>query len=140
MHWRIRGKSSSRLLRQSAIVGLGGVCHWLGVDGKLVTMFDYRVILALLTLGVHPCCSAFSSVRRFSHKGQAAAGEHRLVCVVGAGSPELALLACVCLLQGAHAAYYGFSAITGRLLATRPRRWAICGRWACGGSHYLCAE
>ena len=31
--------------------------------------------------------------------------------LAGAGSPELALLACVCLLQGAHAAYYGFSAI-----------------------------
>ncbi|STM88019.1 putative 3-phenylpropionate permease [Escherichia coli] len=34
-----------------------------------------------------------------------------MVCVVGAGSPELALSGLRLLLQGAHAAYYGFSAI-----------------------------
>ena len=56
----------------------GSVAFVIGsaLTGKLVTMFDYRVILALLTLGVASM-----------------------------------LLGFLCLLQGAHAAYYGFSAI-----------------------------
>lgn len=37
-------------------------------------------------------------------------------------------LACVCLLQGAHAAYYGFSAIYWQQVAIPPRRSVICGR------------
>ncbi|STL12458.1 putative 3-phenylpropionate permease [Escherichia coli] len=72
----------------------GSVAFVIGsaLTGKLVTMFDYRVILALLTLGrgIHAA--------RLSHpsddsatRGKPPAGEHRLVSVVGAGSPELAL-------------------------------------------------
>jgi hypothetical protein len=39
-------------------------------------------------------------------------------------------LACVCLLQGAHAAYYGFSAIYWQEAGYSPLPWAICGHWA----------
>jgi PPP family 3-phenylpropionic acid transporter len=49
-------------------------------------------------------------------------------------------LACVCLLQGAHAAYYGFSAIYWQEAAIPPPPWAICGRWRGGGSGDLRAE
>ncbi|XNM54671.1 hypothetical protein ACLK1Z_14675 [Escherichia coli] len=44
-------------------------------------------------------------------RGKPPAGEHRLVCALALVRQNWRFLACVCLLQGAHAAYYGFSAI-----------------------------
>ncbi len=140
MHWRIRGKSSSRLITAKCDLGLGGVCHWLGADGQTGHYVDYRVILALLTLGVASMLLGFSSVRRFSHKGQAASRRAPVVSVVGAGSPELALSGLRLFIQGAHAAYYGFSAIYWQAAGYRPRRWGICGRWAWWRKSLSCAE
>lgn len=71
----------------------GSVAFVIGsaLTGKLVTMFDYRVILALLTLGVASMLLGFLIRPTIQPQGKPPAGEHRLVSVVGAGSPELAL-------------------------------------------------
>ncbi len=72
----------------------GSVAFVIGsaLTGKLVTMFDYRVILALLTLGVASMLLGFLIRPTIQPQGASRQqGEHRLVCVVGAGSPELAL-------------------------------------------------
>lgn len=71
----------------------GSVAFVIGsaLTGKLVTMFDYQVILALLTLGVASMLLGFHPSDDSATRGKSPAGEHRLVCVVGAGSPELAL-------------------------------------------------
>jgi PPP family 3-phenylpropionic acid transporter len=63
-------------------------------------------------------------------QGKAAIRRARLAGLAEPGRQSWRFLACVCLLQGAHAAYYGFSAIywQGRDILLPP--WAICGRWA----------
>lgn len=71
----------------------GSVAFVIGsaLTGKLVSMFDYRVILALLTLGVASMLLGFLIRPTIQPQGgKPPAGEHRLVCVVGVGSPELA--------------------------------------------------
>ncbi len=92
----------------------GSVAFVIGsaLTGKLVTMFDYRVILALLTLGVASMLLGFLIRPTIQPQGASRQQENT------GWSAWLALvrqnwrfLACVCLLQGAHAAYYGFSAI-----------------------------
>lgn len=66
----------------------GSVAFVIGsaLTGKLVSMFDYRVILALLTLGVASMLLGFLIRPTIQPQGAS-----RLVCVVGVGSPELAL-------------------------------------------------
>jgi len=82
------------------------------LTGKLVNMFDYRAVLLLLTLGVasmllgmllRPAVMPQGESRQQDAPGWAA---WRQLIV-----QNWRFLACVSLLQGAHAAYYGFSAI-----------------------------
>lgn len=111
----------------------GSVAFVIGsaLTGKLVTMFGYQVILALLTLGVASMLPAFSSVRRFSHKGQAASrrapvGQRGWRWFSRTGAFWPAFVYC----RGHMRPITVLAPFTGRQLATRPRRWGICGRWA----------
>ncbi|WP_110811975.1 3-phenylpropionate MFS transporter [Cronobacter sakazakii] len=82
------------------------------LTGKLVSVYDYRAILALLSLGVASMLIGMLLKPSVMPKGEARHNE-------AAGWPvwrklmveNWRFLACVSLLQGAHAAYYGFSAI-----------------------------
>ncbi|EOI3570100.1 3-phenylpropionate MFS transporter [Cronobacter dublinensis] len=82
------------------------------LTGKLVSSYDYRAILALLSLGVASMLIGMMLKPSVMPQGEARHNEaagwpvwHKLV------SENWRFLACVSLLQGAHAAYYGFSAI-----------------------------
>ncbi|EOC0769385.1 3-phenylpropionate MFS transporter [Cronobacter sakazakii] len=82
------------------------------LTGKLVSVYDYRAILALLSLGVASMLIGMLLKPSVMPQGEARHNE-------AAGWPvwrklmveNWRFLACVSLLQGAHAAYYGFSAI-----------------------------
>lgn len=82
------------------------------LTGKLITIFDYQAILVMLSIGVASMLLGMMLRPSVMPQGQARQNE-------SAGWPawrKLVLeswrfLACVSLLQGAHAAYYGFSAI-----------------------------
>jgi len=82
------------------------------LTGKLVSLYDYRAILVMLSIGT--ASMLLGMLLRPSIMPQ---GENRQQ--EGAGWPawrtlivqNWRFLACVSLLQGAHAAYYGFSAI-----------------------------
>ncbi len=100
------------------------------LTGKLVSLYDYRAILALLTLGVASMLLGMLLRPSVPPQGKAVsrraqAGPRRTLV-----AQSWRFLACVCLLQGAHAAYYGFSAIYWQGLAIQHRRSAIYGRWA----------
>ncbi|EOI3529790.1 3-phenylpropionate MFS transporter [Cronobacter dublinensis] len=80
--------------------------------GKLVSSYDYRAILTLLSLGVASMLIGMMLKPSVMPQGEARHNEaagwpvwRKLV------SENWRFLACVSLLQGAHAAYYGFSAI-----------------------------
>ncbi|WP_105630768.1 3-phenylpropionate MFS transporter [Cronobacter dublinensis] len=82
------------------------------LTGKLVSSYDYRAILALLSLGVASMLIGMLLKPSVMPQGEARHNEaagwpvwRKLV------SENWRFLACVSLLQGAHAAYYGFSAI-----------------------------
>ena len=80
--------------------------------GKLVSLYDYQAILALLSVGIASMLLGVLLRPSVMPQGESRHQEH-------AGWPAWKMLivqswrflACVCLLQGAHAAYYGFSAI-----------------------------
>ncbi|WP_312382497.1 3-phenylpropionate MFS transporter [Atlantibacter subterraneus] len=82
------------------------------LTGKLISIFDYQAILMMLSIGVASMLLGMMLRPSVMPQGQARQNE-------SAGWPawrKLVLeswrfLACVSLLQGAHAAYYGFSAI-----------------------------
>lgn len=80
--------------------------------GKLVSLYDYHAILALLSVGI--ASMLLGMLLQPSVKPQ---GESRHQESTGWAAwrslvkQSWRFLACVCLLQGAHAAYYGFSAI-----------------------------
>ena len=92
----------------------GSVAFVIGsaLTGKLVSLFDYRMILVLLSLGV-----ASMLLGMMIRPSVQPVGENRQQ--ESAGWPawrtliaqSWRFLACVSLLQGAHAAYYGFSAL-----------------------------
>ena len=82
------------------------------LTGKLISLFDYQAILVLLSIGVASMLLGMMLRPSVMPQGQARQNE-------SAGWPawrkllveSWRFLACVSLLQGAHAAYYGFSAI-----------------------------
>ncbi|SEL55276.1 MFS transporter, PPP family, 3-phenylpropionic acid transporter [Kosakonia sacchari] len=82
------------------------------LTGKLVSLYDYRAILAMLTLGAASMLLGMllrpSILPQGENRHQDGAGwsAWRALFV-----QNWRFLACVSLLQGAHAAYYGFSAI-----------------------------
>lgn len=82
------------------------------LTGKLVSLFDYHVILLMLSLGV--ASMLLGMLLKPSVMPQ---GESRHQTTMGwpawraLMTQNWRFLACVSLLQGAHAAYYGFSAI-----------------------------
>lgn len=82
------------------------------LTGKLVSLYDYRVILALLTLGVTSMLLGMMLRPAIQPQGvsrhQESTGWSSWLALI---SQNWRFLVCVCLLQGAHAAYYGFSAI-----------------------------
>lgn len=82
------------------------------LTGKLVSLYDYRVILALLTLGVASMLLGMMLRPAIQPQGvsrhQESTGWSSWLALI---SQNWRFLVCVCLLQGAHAAYYGFSAI-----------------------------
>lgn len=92
----------------------GSVAFVIGsaLTGKLVSLFDYRAILAMLTLGVISMLLGMllrpSVMPLGESRAQTAAGWPAWRSLI---RQNRRFLACVSLLQGAHAAYYGFSAI-----------------------------
>lgn len=82
------------------------------LTGKLVSLYDYRAILVMLSLGTASMLLGMLLRPSILPQGESRQQE-------GAGWPawrtliaqNWRFLACVSLLQGAHAAYYGFSAI-----------------------------
>jgi PPP family 3-phenylpropionic acid transporter len=92
----------------------GSVAFVIGsaLTGKLVTLYDYRVILVLLSLAI-----ASMLLGMMIRPSVQPAGENRQQDSAGWQAwrklvmQSWRFLACVSLLQGAHAAYYGFSAI-----------------------------
>ena len=82
------------------------------LTGKLVSLYDYRMILVMLSIGI--ASMLIGMLLKPSVQPQ---GESRHQEAVGLSAwltlvrQSWRFLACVCLLQGAHAAYYGFSAI-----------------------------
>ena len=80
--------------------------------GKLVSLYDYRAILALLSIGIASMLLGMllrpSIMPQGESRHQESAGWPAWRSLV---AQSWRFLACVCLLQGAHAAYYGFSAI-----------------------------
>ena len=80
--------------------------------GKLVSLYDYHAILALLSLGIASMLLGMllrpSVMPQGESRHQESAGWPAWRSLV---TQSWRFLACVCLLQGAHAAYYGFSAI-----------------------------
>ncbi|WP_312412445.1 3-phenylpropionate MFS transporter [Pseudescherichia sp.] len=92
----------------------GSVAFVIGsaLTGKLVSLFDYRAILAMLTLGTISMLLGMllrpSVMPLGESRAQATAGWSAWRGLIRQNGR---FLACVSLLQGAHAAYYGFSAI-----------------------------
>ncbi|CAM6220138.1 3-phenylpropionate MFS transporter [Citrobacter sedlakii] len=92
----------------------GSVAFVIGsaLTGKLVSLFDYRAILVMLTLGIASMLLGMllrpSVPPQGESRQQESAGWPAWRALV---TQSWRFLACVCLLQGAHAAYYGFSAI-----------------------------
>ncbi|MDZ7324442.1 3-phenylpropionate MFS transporter [Kosakonia sacchari] len=82
------------------------------LTGKLVSLFDYQAILALLTLGAASMLLGMllrpSILPQGENRQQEGAGWQAWRVLI---AQNWRFLACVSLLQGAHAAYYGFSAI-----------------------------
>ncbi|CAI8770490.1 3-phenylpropionate MFS transporter [Kosakonia quasisacchari] len=82
------------------------------LTGKLVSLFDYQAILALLTLGAASMLLGMllrpSILPQGENRQQDGAGWQAWRVLI---AQNWRFLACVSLLQGAHAAYYGFSAI-----------------------------
>ncbi|SPX54606.1 3-phenylpropionic acid transporter [Klebsiella pneumoniae] len=82
------------------------------LTGKLVSLFDYRAILLMLSLGIASMLLGMllkpSVMPQGESRQQQGAGMAAWLTLV---RQSWRFLACVCLLQGAHAAYYGFSAI-----------------------------
>ncbi|WP_200550135.1 3-phenylpropionate MFS transporter [Kosakonia sp. LAM2021] len=82
------------------------------LTGKLVSLFDYQAILALLTLGAASMLLGMllrpSILPQGENRQQDGAGWQAWRALI---AQNWRFLACVSLLQGAHAAYYGFSAI-----------------------------
>lgn len=80
--------------------------------GKLVSLYDYHAILALLSVGIASMLLGMllrpSVMPQGESRHQESAGWPAWRSLV---TQSWRFLACVCLLQGAHAAYYGFSAI-----------------------------
>lgn len=80
--------------------------------GKLVSLYDYQAILALLSLSIASMLLGMlitpSVMPQGEARQQASAGWRAWRALA---QENWRFLACVCLLQGAHAAYYGFSAI-----------------------------
>ncbi|HHJ4621797.1 TPA: 3-phenylpropionate MFS transporter [Raoultella ornithinolytica] len=92
----------------------GSVAFVIGsaLTGKLVSLFDSRAILLLLSLGVASMLLGMllkpSVMPQGESRHQEGAGVAAWLSLI---RQSWRFLACVCLLQGAHAAYYGFSAI-----------------------------
>lgn len=132
-HWQIQWQKQFPL-DYGKVRLWGSVAFVIGsaLTGKLVSMFDYRVILALLTLGVASMLLWLSHPSDDSAtRGKPPAGEHRLVCVVGVGSARTgAFWPAFVYCRGHMRPITVLAPFTGRQLATRPRRWGICGRWA----------
>ncbi|GGD31598.1 MULTISPECIES: 3-phenylpropionate MFS transporter [Franconibacter] len=82
------------------------------LTGKLVSLFDAQAILALLTIGIASMLIGMllrpSVMPQGEARVQETAGWQAWRRLIG---ESWRFLACVSLLQGAHAAYYGFSAI-----------------------------
>ena len=80
--------------------------------GKLGSLYDYQAILALLSLSIASMLLGMlitpSVMPQGEARQQASAGWRAWRALA---QETWRFLACVCLLQGAHAAYYGFSAI-----------------------------
>ncbi|WP_237085284.1 3-phenylpropionate MFS transporter [Klebsiella pneumoniae] len=79
------------------------------LTGKLVSLFDYRAILLMLSLGVASMLLGMllkpSVMPQGESRQQQGAGMAAWLTLV---RQSWRFLACVCLLQGAHAAYYGY--------------------------------
>lgn len=98
--------------------------------GKLVSLYDYRAILALLSIGIASMLLGMLLRPSVMPQGKVAIRRARAGPHGGARRTELAFSGVRVPPSGAHAAYYGFSAIywQGRDIPLPP--WAICGRWA----------
>jgi PPP family 3-phenylpropionic acid transporter len=92
-------------------VGLDCFVIGSALTGKLVSLYDYRAILLMLSLGIASMLLGMLLKPSVMPQGNPPAGSGRLAAWLTLVRQSWRFLACVCLLQGAHAAYYGFSAI-----------------------------
>ena len=97
--------------------------------GKLVSLYDYRAILALLSIGIASMLLGMLLRPSVMPQGRVAIRRAPAGPPGGAGGPELAFSGVRLSASGAHAAYYGFSAIYWQGRATRPLLSVTCGRW-----------
>jgi PPP family 3-phenylpropionic acid transporter len=92
-------------------VGLDCFVIGSALTGKLVSLFDYRAILLMLSLGVASMLLGMLLKPSVMPQGVAPAGRGRGGGLADAGAAKLALSRLRLSAAGAHAAYYGFSAI-----------------------------
>lgn len=101
------------------------------LTGKLVSLYDYQAILALLTLGVASMLLGMllrpSVPPQGESRQQESAGWPAWRTLV---AQSWRFLTCVCLLQGRTPPTTVLAPYTGRGLAIQRRRSAIYGRWA----------
>ena len=108
--------------------------------GKLVSLYDYRAILALLTLGIASMLLGMLLRPSVMPQGESRHQESAGWPAALAGGAKLAFLACVCLLQGRMRPIMASAPSTGRggLLGFCGRLPVVARRG--GGGYYLRAE
>lgn len=101
------------------------------LTGKLVSLYDYRMILVMLSVGIASMLLGMLLKPSVQPQGesrqQEAAGLSAWVTLV---RQSWRFLACVCLLQGRTPPTMGSAQSTGRRRGIPPPPWAICGRLA----------
>ncbi len=99
------------------------------LTGKLVSLFDYRAILLMLSLGVASMLLGMllkpSVMPHGESRQQQGAGLTAWLTLV---RQSWRFLACVCLLQGRTPPTTALAPSTGSRPAILPRRSVICGR------------
>jgi PPP family 3-phenylpropionic acid transporter len=111
----------------------GSVAFVIGsaLTGKLVSLFDYRAILLLLSLGVASMLLGMllkpSVMPQGESRHQEGAGVAAWLSLI---RQSWRFLACVCLLQGRTPPTTASARFTGRKPVTLPLPWAIYGHWA----------
>ncbi len=123
------GKTDNHGLRARASVGSVAFVIGSALTGKLVSLFDYRAILLLLSLGV--ASMLLGMLLKPSVMPQvSSSGSGGVAAWLSLIRQSWRFLACVCLLQGRMPPTTASARFTGRKPVTLPLPWAIYGHWA----------